>query len=701
MTNDNLFFDTQRNGGNSLSLDIRNTSANTNFNSNGTTSMSTTMNTTAATNTPATNVNSLSSPDFNSYSQFSFDSPEFATPSVNFKFGNGPAVTAPTPSSQQQQEQQQQQQRPSKVLDNTQMLAASSATKSTNSLNEASNNRNYDYYKIGNRNNSNSNSNRVMHSHTLSTPTAMNDFIAMLDAQSAIQQQKQQDERITAGSHYESNSNSDLSSNGFPVATKNEDADSLSPLPNHSAQFIDPNLLKSNLFIDTFGLSQSGEDTSASRINTSTNTVAGSDELYQQSSLNSLLDDYVSTELLINDTASSSKNNKMAHMHSSQEQNYFSNDRRHSDVITSAVPEVSDSRGSISHSVDFWNLPDRRNTVTGTFADKKPNNLAENSASTFNMDNELTQVLNDYNMNFTKPLRRESHGGTPTFVSNSNAQQSAQRHGVKKQQRSSMSLLDGSLNNDLFSKLYKNGNPSSNLKVVSWENAVLSDDDDEFGLRNIDASMPCLEPIVSPKSPKSVGGSTSSVTKPKNQKFIKPSMMLSENASTAAKVATTGAEKMDLISGLDRRNYDISSNPSLKIRKSPPPHYHTLKPSPVTSMNPIMSAPAAQRRRRSTPNLMTIHNNGNIGAMNAIVNNSANRSKSRSITPMSGADDEAKPFKCKECSKAFRRSEHLKRHIRSVHSTERPFACMFCEKKFSRSDNLSQHLKTHKKHGDF
>lgn len=702
MTNDNLFFDTQRNSGNSLSLDIRNTSANTNFNSNGTTSLSTTMNTTGATNTPATNVNSLSSPDFNSYSQFSFDSPEFAAPSVNFKFGNGSAVTAPTSSSQQQQQQQQQRQN-SKVLDKTQMLAASSATKSTSSLNGATNNRNYDYYKIGNRNNSNNNSSRITHSHTLSTPTAMNDFIAMLDAQSAIQQQKQQDERITTSNHYESNSNSDISSNGFPVAAKNEDTDSLSPLPNHSAQFIDPNLLKSNLFIDTFGLSQSGDDTSASRVNTSTNTVAGSDEFYQQSSLNSLLDDYVSSELLINDTASSSKNNKMAHMHSSQEQNYFSSDRRHSDVITSPVPEITDSRGSISHSVDFWNLPDRRNTVTGTFVDKKNTNGAnstENSSSTFNMDNELTQVLNDYNMNFTKPLRRESHGGTPTFVSNSNAQQSAQRHGVKKQQRSSMSLLDGSLNNDLFSKLYKNGNPSSNLKVVSWENAVLSDDDDEFGFRNIDAGMPGLEPIISPKSPKSIGGSTSSVTKAKNQKFIKPSMMLSENASTAAKVATTGAEKIDLMSGLDRRSYDISSNPSLKIRKSPPPHYHTLKPSPVSSMNPLMSAPASQRRRRSTPTIMTTHNNG-IGAMNAIVNNSTNRSKSRSITPMSGADDEAKPFKCKECSKAFRRSEHLKRHIRSVHSTERPFACMFCEKKFSRSDNLSQHLKTHKKHGDF
>lgn len=52
-------------------------------------------------------------------------------------------------------------------------------------------------------------------------------------------------------------------------------------------------------------------------------------------------------------------------------------------------------------------------------------------------------------------------------------------------------------------------------------------------------------------------------------------------------------------------------------------------------------------------------------------------------------------FPCNECDKQFKRSEHLKRHQRSVHSNDRPFACKYCEKKFSRSDNLAQHLKTH------
>lgn len=59
--------------------------------------------------------------------------------------------------------------------------------------------------------------------------------------------------------------------------------------------------------------------------------------------------------------------------------------------------------------------------------------------------------------------------------------------------------------------------------------------------------------------------------------------------------------------------------------------------------------------------------------------------------------EDGKPFPCPNCSKQFKRSEHLKRHIRSVHSNIRPFHCKYCEKQFSRSDNLAQHLKTHYK----
>jgi hypothetical protein len=56
-------------------------------------------------------------------------------------------------------------------------------------------------------------------------------------------------------------------------------------------------------------------------------------------------------------------------------------------------------------------------------------------------------------------------------------------------------------------------------------------------------------------------------------------------------------------------------------------------------------------------------------------------------------------FACtvEDCLKVFTRSEHLKRHTRSIHTNEKPFRCeeAGCGRLFTRHDNLLQHLKNH------
>ncbi|CEG80513.1 hypothetical protein RMATCC62417_14837 [Rhizopus microsporus] len=49
------------------------------------------------------------------------------------------------------------------------------------------------------------------------------------------------------------------------------------------------------------------------------------------------------------------------------------------------------------------------------------------------------------------------------------------------------------------------------------------------------------------------------------------------------------------------------------------------------------------------------------------------------------------------CNKAFTRSNHVDRHINSVHTKAEGFECPFCRKQFTREDHFDRHLSTHKK----
>ena len=54
-----------------------------------------------------------------------------------------------------------------------------------------------------------------------------------------------------------------------------------------------------------------------------------------------------------------------------------------------------------------------------------------------------------------------------------------------------------------------------------------------------------------------------------------------------------------------------------------------------------------------------------------------------------------KPFKCTKCDWKFSRSDELSRHER-LHTGEKPFKCQDCGKAFARSDHLNKHMTIHK-----
>lgn len=129
---------------------------------------------------------------------------------------------------------------------------------------------------------------------------------------------------------------------------------------------------------------------------------------------------------------------------------------------------------------------------------------------------------------------------------------------------------------------------------------------------------------------------------------------------------------------------------------------HDLAESPVTPVHPTVETThifIEQHQMEFSP--LSTSPNSAEASPSPCQSHSHSHSPIESLSPLSSsaatsALESKKSFVCTECSRRFRRQEHLKRHYRSIHTKEKPFQCKNCGKKFSRSDNLAQHQRIHR-----
>ncbi|KAF9929216.1 hypothetical protein FBU30_001776 [Linnemannia zychae] len=125
-------------------------------------------------------------------------------------------------------------------------------------------------------------------------------------------------------------------------------------------------------------------------------------------------------------------------------------------------------------------------------------------------------------------------------------------------------------------------------------------------------------------------------------------------------------------------------------------HSHRRYETGGTEMIPSSSSTSISSVSSLPPSNSGAILNSTIPSLNSSAPGAKAKQRRASLSP----DTPSRVFHCMadDCGKLFKRSEHLKRHVRSVHTLEKPFICPYkdCPKSFSRSDNLNQHIRVHR-----
>lgn len=492
------------------------------------------------------------------------------------------------------------------------------------------------------------------------------------------------------------------------------------------------------------------------------------------------------------------------------------NYRRHSDVMlnnNNIVPTMTPtSRASISHQFDMWSGLQKTKNHNSSLYNRsnlsnkhKPNNKKSNTNDSSiikptpnrQADNSISNMLDDFNLNFTDPFDKNNDLSEPNTGSKENifspsSPKNERRYSVRKAaHRGSVPAVDveilrrlstsaGMTPSSNFSSSENNTNNGRTTSNTAISQGLLSSNGtpNEDMMNNIKSNNSSTDNFHNRVSPEYAGNrfiqnnnnknvplgqrmgfndsynipntnGSSSGTNNNDSKYNSSYVSLPQKTARSASVANISSNRMPSSYTLPMRTYsppppnlNTIPNNSYMGRLSPagmtpqqqaqfqnqmlPPQQNQMNagfnqfsmsqgPSPVTFGNvappppqqqqqqpivnlPIRPIPQQQQQQHTLQQpVMAIPNFGQPVNGPRIISASTTIVKPNGNIDMLRTDDKDKPYKCDHCGKAFKRAEHLKRHIRSIHNQERPFTCLQCNKKFSRNDNLQQHMKIHER----